>query len=112
MWLARLYQYDWKEEYQTCRKNLKILEAGLKQLSIPSFSHPFSLITIFPEPSSLVCDHFQLATHKNWAHICMMPHTTIETIEYFLHILRKSGDHEKMANFAFKTESGWPVIDQ
>jgi histidine decarboxylase len=76
MWTARLKQFDWKLEYLQSRENLMYFEKRLKDCGVPCFSHPISLITIFPEPSSAVCDYFQLATMDNWAHVCMVPHIT------------------------------------
>jgi histidine decarboxylase len=112
LWRARLRQFDWKEEYFRSRRNLKLLEEGLRRLNIPCYSHPHSLITIFPEPSNAVSDKFQLATLKGWAHVCLMPHISEADIKDFLDALISSGDATKMAREGESKsdvdETGWP----
>lgn len=111
LWLARLRQFDWKQEYLSARENLKYLEDRFAKLNVPTFSHPVSLITIFPEPSSAVCDYFQLATVDDWAHVCMMPHVTKQDIDHFIDTLVEVGDIQKMANQKYKLDpvTGWPL---
>ena len=111
MWHARLNQFDWKQEYRRCRSNMRYLEQRLQEYSIPSFSHSISVITMFPKPSQVICDRFQLATLDGWAHACVMPHMTKEIIDMFLDHMRKTGDLEEMKHkkYDLDPDTEWPI---
>jgi histidine decarboxylase len=48
---------------------------------IKAWRNKNSNTVVFPKPSKLVLDRWQIAVHKNIAHIITMPHVTIEQID-------------------------------
>jgi len=111
MWICRLKQFDWDDEFKRCRKNLKWLEHALSKLDILSFSHPAGLIVVFASPSNALCNKYQLATQRGFAHVCVMPGVTLKNLEDFVSDLKTSGDATLMSVFVVKLDSvtGWPL---
>mmetsp|Transcript_25581 Transcript_25581/g.61638 ORF Transcript_25581/g.61638 Transcript_25581/m.61638 type:complete len:251 (+) Transcript_25581:253-1005(+) len=83
-WHARLRQFNWEEELRRCETNAQYLMTKLSERNIQSAKHNPGIIVVFPKPSDEFCDRFQLATQDQFAHVCVMPHITVDILDMFL----------------------------
>ncbi|MCB0355995.1 MAG: hypothetical protein KDD40_03255 [Bdellovibrionales bacterium] len=90
LWLARLYQLDWQQEYQRCQKLVEYALEKFQAIGVDAKVNPHSLMIYFPKPKVEVCEMFQLPvdkeikTKKFYSHIIILPHVTRETLEEFI----------------------------
>ena len=100
-WMVRYVQFDWKQEYETCRKNLNILVRRFKFLGIETFVNPASLKVCTPIlPQDIVTKYRIVCCNDvhfgNMCRIVVCPHVTEEIIDQFFGDLQVSGELETM----------------
>ena len=94
IWLARLAQFDWKQEYQYCMQLRDYLIETLTSKGIAAWCNPYSLIVVFPmEPDKKIYRQFQLAaefdqhTQQYVSHVVVLPHVTKENLDCLVNML-------------------------
>ena len=104
-WMIRYLQFDWKQEYDVCQKNLKNIVSRFKLLDIETFVNPASLIVCIPKLPEDIIVKYCLACHSDvhlghMCHIVVCPHVTEEIIDEFFDDLKvSSGLDDAMRHF-------------
>ena len=107
-WMIRYLQFDWKQEYDVCQKNLKNIVSRFKLLDIETFVNPASLIVCIPKLPEDIIVKYCLACHSDFhlghmCHIVVCPHVTEEIIDEFFDDLKVSnGLDDVMRHFTVK----------
>jgi histidine decarboxylase len=74
-----------KEDINTC---IELSEYVLDQIPC-AWRNQNSITVIFPKPSKVLIDKWQLATEGNISHIIVMPHVTKEKLDLFIYDYKK-----------------------
>ncbi|PIP65381.1 histidine decarboxylase [Candidatus Peregrinibacteria bacterium CG22_combo_CG10-13_8_21_14_all_49_11] len=71
-------------EAQNCLDRAEWLMQVFQKAGIPCFKNPFSPIVVFKRPSDKLIQKWEIAVQRDWAHIIIMQHTSIEKLQKFL----------------------------
>jgi glutamate/tyrosine decarboxylase-like PLP-dependent enzyme len=81
LWQARLYQFDWVEEFARCKTNCKFLVQKLAELGVSTSFQ--SLNVVMPKPSEDLTRKYQLMPYDDNCQCIVLPHVTQEQLAAF-----------------------------
>jgi histidine decarboxylase len=81
LWQARLYQFDWVEEFARCKTNCKFLVQKLAELGVSTSFQ--SLNVVMPKPSEDLTRKYQLMPYDDNCQCIVLPHVTQEQLAVF-----------------------------
>ena len=67
-----------------CVEKAKALAERLRQSGVPVLLNPLSLTVVFPEPSEVIVQTYQLACYRSEAHAIVMPNVTDALLSRFV----------------------------
>ena len=95
--MVRILQFDWQEEYNFCRKNVRFAKGRFDELGIPTLINPASLIICIPNLPEWIVKKYFIACHADahlgeMCHIILCPHVTEDILELFFSDVKSSID--------------------
>ena len=99
--MVRYIQFDWKQEYDTCLRNISILVSRFMFLGIETFVNPASLRVCVPLLPQEIMTKYNILCFSdehlgNICRIIVSPHVTEMTIDQFICDLQGSVELETM----------------
>ena len=70
-----------RETVNECLKRAEYAVDRLNDMGVDAWRNPHAITVVFPKPTPVILDKWQLAVQGDFAHIMVMPHVTREKID-------------------------------